>query len=122
MKLKIFTILFLLCFFSVFSQNKFVRNYTLFSIVKNNDMSEIKPTKATVIYDYTSKKITINKLEDEKETYTIISKTQNSKNKAGENYLETIATDGNYNFLFRFSENRVMIINIITRNGLVLYK
>ncbi|WP_308006225.1 hypothetical protein [uncultured Chryseobacterium sp.] len=85
-------------------------------------MSEIKPTKATVIYNYTSKKITINKLEDEKETYTIISKTQNSKNKAGENYLETIATDGNYNFLFRFSENRVMIINIITRNGLVLYK
>ena len=107
-------ILSLLCFCSVFSQNKFVRNYTLFSIIKNNNISEIKPTQVTVEYDYILKKITISKLDSQKEIYKITSKSKTSLASNGEKFLETIATDGNYNFLFKFLENRVMIINIIT--------
>ncbi len=122
MRLRIFIILSLLCFFSVFSQNKFVRNYTLFSIIKNNKISEIKPTQVTVEYDYPLKKITINKFDGQKEIYKITSKFQKSNTSSGEKFYETIATDGNYDFLFRFLENKLMIINMVTRNGLVLYK
>lgn len=85
-------------------------------------MSEIKPTKASVVYDFTSKKITINKLDGQKEVYKITSKSQKSNASNGEKFHETVATDGNYDFLFRFLENRLMIINMVTRNGLVLYK
>lgn len=119
---KTFTVFLILLFFICFSQNKFTNNYTLFSIIKNNELSEIKPTKASVVYNFKSKKITINKLEGQKEVYKITSKAQNSQASNGEKFFETIATDGNYNFLFRFLDKRVMIINMITRNGLVLYK
>ena len=119
---KSFTLFFILIFSIYFSQNKFTKNYTLFSILKSNDLSEIKPTKASIVYDFIAKKITVNKLDGQKEIYKIISKAQNSQASNGEKFLETIATDGNYDFLFRFLENRVMIINTVTRNGLILYR
>ena len=104
------------------AQSKFTRYYSLFSIIKNPDNGEMIPTKANVVFDYTVKKIVINKADGGKDLYKINSKIHNSMTADNEKYFELTASDGNYNFLFRFLNNRVLIINTTTRNGLVLYK
>lgn len=121
--MKNYLLFFLILTFSFFNaQNNFTRNYSVFSIIKNNEVSEMIPTKANAVFNFTAKKIIINKLGGEKETYRINSKIRNSQTAQSDKYFELTASDGNYNFLFRFLSNRVLIINTATRNGLVLYK
>lgn len=115
-------ILFLLLFtFSSFvAQNKGVIDYTLLSKITKNELSPILKSKSSVIYDFDLRKITVIR-NNKKEFYKISSEIQQGIASNGDEYSEVMTVKGKDKFLIRILSNRVMIIRVATRTGLVLY-
>jgi hypothetical protein len=107
------------CSFFV-AQNKGAINYTLYSTINKDELSSIYKSNATVIYDFDLRKITVVR-NNKKEYYKITSRIQQGFANNGEEFSEVLATKGKDKFLVRLLSNRVMIIRMISRTGLVLY-
>ena len=112
----------LLMMFSIFIKSQISYSYKSFAIINNSDIGEIFPTTSTVIFNYEKKIITIIKADKSKENYKIISKKENGFTSSGNKYFAVLTRDNNYEYFFTFFENKLMLINKITRNGIVFYK
>jgi hypothetical protein len=97
-------------------------NYTSFSILKGGDFGDVMPTSSTVIINNTQKKIVITKADKSTETYFIKSGRENRVSSSGNSYFAYIATDNNYDYYFIFFQNKFIMTNTITKNGVVLYR
>lgn len=107
---------------SIFIKSQMSYNYKAFAMINNSDIGEIFPTTSTVIFNYEKKIITIIKADKSKENYKIISKKENGFTSSGDKYFAVLTRDNNYEYFFTFFENKLMLINKITRNGIVFYK
>jgi len=107
---------------SIFIKSQMSYNYKAFAMINNSDIGEIFPTTSTVIFNYEKKIITIIKADKSKENYKIISKKENGFTSSGNKYFAVLTRDNNYEYFFTFFENKLMLINKITRNGIVFYK
>ncbi len=112
----------LLMMFSIFIKSQISYSYKSFAIINNSDIGEIFPNTSTVIFNYEKKIITIIKADKSKENYNIISKKENGFTSSGNKYFAVLTRDNNYEYFFTFFENRLMLINKITRNGIIFYK
>lgn len=104
------------------AQQKFTYKYTTFCILKNNDLGEILKTDVTVDFDFLRKIIKINKPNNEGELYWISSKQELGKTSSGNNYMTVVANNGTYDFYLMFFEKKLMVINKLTKNGIVFHK
>ena len=107
---------------SIFIKSQMSYNYKAFAMINNSDIGEIFPTTSTVIFNFEKKIITIIKADKSKENYKIISKKENGFTSSGNKYFAVLTRDNNYEYFFTFFENKLMLINKITRNGIVFYK
>lgn len=107
---------------SIFIKSQISYNYKAFAILNNSDIGEILPTTSTVTFNYEKKIITIVKADKSKENYKIISKKENGFTSSGNKYFAVLTRDNNYEYFFTFFENKLMLINKITRNGIIFYK
>lgn len=107
---------------SIFIKSQMSYNYKAFAMINNSDIGEIFPTTSTVIFNYEKKIITIIKADKSKENYKIISKKENGFTSSGNKYFAVLTRDNNYEYFFTFFENKLMLINKITRNGIIFYK
>ena len=108
--------------FSIFIKSQMSYNYKAFAILNNSDIGEILPTTSTVTFNYEKKIITIVKADKSKENYKIISKKEIGYTSSGNKYFAVLTRDNNYEYYFTFFESKLMLINKITRNGIVFYK
>lgn len=103
-------------------QNVFTQEYSLFSILKNGNIGKILNTVSTVRFNNQTKLITIKKIDGGVEKYSIISPPENSQTSSGNSYMAVLTQSGKYQFYFMFFDQKLMVINKTTKNGLVLYK
>ncbi|MBF8457151.1 hypothetical protein IV494_08135 [Kaistella sp. G5-32] len=113
-------LIFLLINTLAFAQNKGIMNYTLYSKIDNEKLSPILKSNSKVIFDFDMRKITVIR-NNKKQFYKISSAIQQGISSSGEDYSEVMTIKGKDEFLVRLLSNRVMIIRVISRTGLVLY-
>ena len=103
-----------------FAQRKETVNYSLLSRINQSEISKIEKSKSIAIYDFDLMKITIIR-NNNSEVFKIVSDVKQGLSSSGEEYSEVMATKGKDKFLIRLLLNRVMIIRMDSRTGIVLY-
>ncbi|OPC02115.1 hypothetical protein BAS10_18180 [Elizabethkingia meningoseptica] len=121
---KILIVVFLVLLNLTYAQQKqvFTQKYSSFSLLKGGDIGEVLNTIATVTFNNQTKLITIKKSDGGVEKYKIISPQENSQTSSGNSYMAVLTQNGKYQFYFMFFDQKLMVINKTTKNGLVLYK
>lgn len=121
---KILIVVFLVLLNLIYAQQKqvFTQKYSSFSLLKSGDIGEVLNTIATVAFNNQTKLITIKKSDGGVEKYKIISPQENSQTSSGNSYMAVLTQNGKYQFYFMFFDQKLMVINKTTKNGLVLYK
>ncbi|OPB93810.1 hypothetical protein BAS10_12910 [Elizabethkingia meningoseptica] len=121
---KILIVVFLVLLNLTYAQQKqvFTQKYSSFSLLKGGDIEEVLNTIATVAFNNQTKLITIKKSDGGVEKYKIISPQENSQTSSGNSYMAVLTQNGKYQFYFMFFDQKLMVINKTTKNGLVLYK
>ena len=76
---------------------------------------------ATITYDFDVMKITVKKANNKTDVYKIASGVTQGISSNGEEYSEVLTTKGGENYHIRLLSNRVMIIHISSRTGVVYY-
>ncbi|HFK5529483.1 TPA: hypothetical protein ACGZ99_003566 [Elizabethkingia anophelis] len=121
---KILLVVFLVLLNLTYAQQKqmFTQKYSSFSLLKSGEIGEVLNTVGTVVFNNQTKLITIKKSDGGVERYTIISPQENSQTSSGNSYMAVLTQSGKYQFYFMFFDQKLMVINKTTKNGLVLYK
>lgn len=118
-KLLLSGVLVLLDTFCSAQQNATI-NYSLLSRINKNEISKIEKSNSTAIYDFDLMKITIIR-NDKRDSYKIVSDVKQGISNSGEEYSEVLTKKGQDKFLIRLLSNRVMVIRMDSRTGIVLY-
>lgn len=121
---KILLVVFLVLLNLTYAQQKqvFTQKYSSFSLLRSGEIGEVLNTVATVVFNNQTKLITIKKSDGGVERYTIISPQENAQTSSGNSYMAVLTQSGKYQFYFMFFNQKLMVINKTTKNGLVLYK
>lgn len=121
---KILLVVFLVLLNLTYAQQKqvFTQKYSSFSLLKSGEIGEALNTVATVVFNNQTKLITIKKSDGGVERYAIISPQENAQTSSGNSYMAVLTQSGKYQFYFMFFDQKLMVINKTTKNGLVLYK
>lgn len=104
------------------NQKQLIYTYVSFAIITNDNVGNYLNTKAIVTIDYQSKFITVQKRKNEIERYKIVSDVENGQTSSGNKYVAMLATSNSNQFYFTFFNEKLLIINKETKNGLALYK
>lgn len=115
------TLLLALISFTLFAQQGTTVKYSLYSTKDKNGTSKIIKGGATITYDFNVMKITVKKANNKTDVYKIASGVTQSVSSNGEEYSEVFTIKGGENYHIRLLSNRVMIIHISSRSGIVYY-
>lgn len=118
---NLLTILLFFIAINTFSQQKATINYTLNSTLGASGVSDIRKGGATITYDFDAMSITVRKPNNSYEIYNITSSVNQGVSSKGEEYSEVYTKMGTERYQFRLLSNRVLIIHISSRTGIVYY-